>query len=106
MSVNLTKPLTLMHLIVGLTITIVGGAFTAGAAWTSTTNNGKNLEERVVREAEAVKSRVDKVEAQRAADVQAAKEERERLGRDVNDIKWIVVRMAQKSGVDTSRLEN
>mgnify|MGYP003393618736 CR=1 FL=1 len=35
----LTKPLTLMQLIIGLSITIIGGAFSLGAAWASVTSD-------------------------------------------------------------------
>lgn len=94
MSMNLSKPLTLAHLIVGLLITIVGGAFTAGLAW-----SGVKYEQSITA------AKVDAVAVQRAQDVKDAKEARDLMQADVRSIKFITIRMAQKQGIDTSRLE-
>ena len=91
---QLEKQVKVWHLIVGLAATVLAGGFTAGTFVADAKS-----------EAAAVRVKVEAVESQRNKDVEAAVSDRRTLERKVDAISWVVVKMAQKQGIDTSRIE-
>jgi predicted nucleic acid-binding Zn-ribbon protein len=92
------KPLTLAQLILGLTITVIGGAATAGAAWSSLNSQVLNVSTKQTAYEESYKQlneRTSRMEIQMGR----MEERQKNVEEQVRDMRGEVGKIAERLGV-------